>query len=492
MSTLKLQIPRKLKPFLTTKKRYKVAYGGRGAGKSMSFAGMLAQRAQISGEMIGCLREFQNSLDDSVYALIVSVINKIGIPGYKIKHKSIDNTSGGGMRFKGLARSIESVKSMFGFTVFWLEEGQFISNESLKILTPTLREEGSELWVSANPLSSADPFSQRFIKPFEKELDKHGVYEDDMHYIVKMNYNDNPWFPEVLEQERDHDQRTLSKALYEHIWEGAFNDSVEDGLIKAEWFDACIDAHVHLGIEAQGIRFSAHDPSDEGPDDKGFAYRHGIVVEDAREKSDGDVNMGCDWAVKLALHHQSDAFTWDCDGLGIGLKRQVATAFDGKPTILSMFRGSKAIDNPDAVFEPVGKPLQDQVKNKDALANQRAQYYFDLRKRIYKTYEAVVKGVYHNPEDLISFSSGIETMSRLRSELCLMPIKPNRSGKFELYTKKEMVHKFKFKSPNLADSIMMLWKIPHSHNVAIGHRPQPIKPIGMTSRRVSQRTRYAT
>ncbi len=206
MSTLNLQIPKKLKPFVTTNKRYKIAYGGRGAAKSMSIAGMLAQRAQIMGDMIGCLREFQNSLDESVYALIVSEIGRIGIPGYKIQHNKINNISGGGMRFRGLARSIESVKSMFGFKIFWLEEGQFISAESLKILTPTLREEGSELWISANPLSSADPFSQRFIKPFEKELDKYGVYEDDMHYIVKINYSDNPWFPEVLEQERQHDE----------------------------------------------------------------------------------------------------------------------------------------------------------------------------------------------------------------------------------------------------------------------------------------------
>jgi len=483
MSTLNLQIPEKLAPFFTTQKRYKVAFGGRGAGKSMSIAGMIDQRVQTEGILVGCLREFQNSLDESVYALLVSEIQRIGIPGFKIRHNRLDNISGGGVRFRGLARSIESIKSMFGFKVFWLEEGQFISEESLKILTPTLREEGSELWISANPLSSTDPFSQRFIKPFERDLMANGVYEDDMHYIVKMNYNDNPWFPEVLEKERLHDKHTLSKAMYDHIWEGAYNDFVEDGLIKAEWFDACVDAHIHLGIKPEGVRFAAHDPSDEGADAKGFAFRHGIVVEDVREMTTGDINMGADWAINLAINHKADAFSWDCDGMGIGLKRQVSGAFDGKPTVLVMFRGSKKIDNPDAVFEPVGLPMQNQTKNKDALANQRAQYYLELRKRVYKTWEAVEKDVYHNPEELISFDSTIEMLQQLRSEMCLMPVKPNRSGKFELFTKREMKAKFKFKSPNLSDSVMMLCKKPHSHNLVSSVKPQAIRTVGIKSRR---------
>ena len=241
-----LQIPRKLQPFLTTRKRYKVAYGGRGAAKSMSIAGALSHKAQVERALIGCIREFQNSLEDSVYALMKAEINRLKIRGFKVLTNKIDHKDGGGMRFRGLSRSIEAVKSMFGFKYFWLEEGQFISDDSLKILTPTLREAGSELWISANPLSSADPFSQRFILPFQRELDLNGFYEDDMHYIVKVNYCDNPWFPDVLEAERQRDYKTLPRALYDHIWKGAFNDSVEDSIIKAEWFDAAVDAHKKL------------------------------------------------------------------------------------------------------------------------------------------------------------------------------------------------------------------------------------------------------
>lgn len=476
---LELQVPRKLQPFMTKKKRYKVAYGGRGGSKSMTIAGMLAQKAQVEQALVGCLREFQNSLDDSVFALIKAEVRRLNIPGFRNYTNKIKHQDGGGFRFRGLARSIDAIKSMFGFKYFWLEEGQFISADSLKILTPTLREEDSELWISANPMSAADPFSQRFISPYQKELDKHGFYEDDMHYIVKINYNDNPWFPLALDQERIHDYQYLPRALYDHIWEGAFNDSVENALIKAEWFDACVDAHIKLGFEPIGARVAAHDPSDTGEDDKGYAFRHGSVVLKVEAKATGDINEGCDWATGLAIQDNVDIFLWDCDGLGIGLNRQVNRTFEGKPTLVAQYKGSEKVDFPDAPFEPADKiSIQNQKTNKKAIKNCRAQYYFELRNRIYKTYIAVTQHSYTDPDQMISFSSDISELTQLRSELCRLPIKPNPNGMFELFTKEEMKRKFKIPSPNLADSVKMLWKKVHNPQFGTTKRPPPIRAIG--------------
>lgn len=444
----------------------------------MTFADILAMKAQIEGAKIGCLREYQNSLDDSVYALLDEEIKRLRIPGYRILKAKIDHSSGGAFRFKGLARSTDAIKSMFGFNVFWLEEGQFISDSSLKILTPTLRESESELWISANPMSIMDPFSKRFIVPYQKDLDKYGYYEDDMHYIVKINYRDNPWFPDVLEAERLNDKLMLPKALYDHIWEGDFNDSIENALILAEWFDACIDADEVLGFKPLGINYSAHDPSDIGPDAKGYAFRHGSVVLDVQEKRTGDINEGCDWAIDLAIRHNSDAFTWDCDGMGVGLSRQIAKAFDGKHTILSMFKGSNKPDNPDAIVEAVESVMQ-QKTNKEAFKNKRAQKYFDLRNRVIKTYNAVEHGIYSDPDEMISIRSDIEIISQVRSELCRMPIKPNNNGLFELYTKEDMKSKFKFNSPNLADPIMMLMDTPKTGLLNYSYVPPPLKTQGV-------------
>jgi len=494
--TLQLQIPPKLQPFVTTKKRYKVAWGGRGGAKSMSFSDMLSMKVQTEGALVGCLREYQNSIEDSVFALLKAEIKKLGIPGFKHYNNKIDHKNEGGFRFRGLARSIEAIKSMFGFKYFWLEEGQFISEDSLRILTPTLREKDSELWISANPMSKSDPFSQRFIVPYQKELDKNGFYEDDLHYIVKINHTDNPWFPPELEAERLNDYYSLPRALYDHIWEGAYNDSVDNALINTLWFDVCVDAHIKLGFEPLGIRMSSHDPSDEGEDSKGYAFRHGSVVLQVEEKCTGDINEGCDWATGLAIQNESDAFTWDCDGVGIGLNRQISQAFGGKAVRLSQYKGSEKPERLNSIYEPISAEgsnvfsVQNQKTNKEVFKNLRVQKYFELRNRIYRTYEAVAKGKYRDPETLISFSSGIVDLAKLRSELCRIPMKPNANGMLDLYSKEVMKAKFKLDSPNLADSVKMLWKVPKVIEIGSSKRPPPIRIIGSTYRDQKRRTGY--
>jgi len=205
------------------------------------------------------------------------------------------------------------------------------------------------------------------------------------------------------------------------------------------------------------------------------------VVMDLQEKHDGDVNTGGDWATGLAINHNSDAYTWDCDGLGVGLNRQVTKAFKGKKTTVSMFRGSEGVDRPEAIYEPTeGTTTQGQKTNKDALKNKRAQYYDQLRKRVYTTYRAVAHGEYKDPDDMISFDSTLALLPKLRSELCRMPIKPNGAGKFDLYTKQEMKAKYKFDSPNLGDSVMMLTRTPPPDKVLDNVMPQPIRTLGRT------------
>jgi len=484
----KIQLPRIAQPILKTGAKIIVLFGGRSSAKSESIGRELLKRCQTEAADVLCGREYQNSIDESVHKLFKGLIETIPVPGFNIDKQKIDCTTGGGIRFRGLDRSPSSIQSYQNFKYFWGEEAHAFSEETIDIVIPTFRAIDYKLYFTANPQSSADPFSKRFILPFLGDINAKGIYEDDMHLIIKMNWRDNPWHLE-LEAQRKWDFENLTRAKYDWIWEGAFNDSVEDALIMAEWFDACIDAHLRLGFKPEGIRFSSHDPSDTGPDNKGFAFRHGSVLLDLQEKTDGDINEGADWALGLAINHNSDAFIWDCDGMGVGLNRDVSRAFEGKPTVLSQFKGSEGVDHPDAVFDPIEKsPVQDRKTNKDALRNKRAQYYLALRQRMYRTYLAVVKGVYHNPDDLISFDSKLPLISKLRSELCRMPVKPNGAGKFELYTKDEMKTKFKFQSPNLADSLMMLMRVPYRPNVLNFVMPKPIKPMGYTMQKKRARS----
>ena len=235
------------------------------------------------------------------------------------------------------------------------------------------------------------------------------------------------------------------------------NDSVDNALVMSEWFDACIDAHIKLGFEPRGARIASHDPSDLGPDSKGYVFRHGNVFLDIQEMETGTVNEGGHWAAKLAIEHGADYFTWDCDGMGAALAEQMSADFEGKGTVLEMFKGSESPDNAKLIYQPALKaPIENQRSIGDTFSNKRSQYYFDFRDRCYRTYRAVVHNEYHDPDTLISFSSEIELLSKFRSELCRMPIKDdNGNGLFALYTKQQMKSKFKIASPNLSDAGMM-------------------------------------
>ena len=449
-----LQLPKKLKPFITTPKRFKVAIGGRGSGKSMSFADVCLMDAQTKGIKTACFREFQVSMDDSVHSLLVGEIDRLGLAGFESQNNQILYEGQEAFKFRGLARNPEGIKSMHGFRRFWVEEAQTISADSLKALTPTLRTDDSEIWFSANPRSIADPFSQRFIKPFERQLRTDGYYEDDLHLIVWINYNDNPFFPPVLEQERAYDQAHLSTALYRHIWLGEFYDEVEDTIIPVDWFESAIDSHIKLGWKPEGAIIASHDPSDLGGDSKGYAVRHGNVVLNVTEKVTGDSNEGMDWAIGMALKDRADYFVWDCDGLGVSLKRQVDAALEGKKVDYVMYKGSEAAEDPDAPYSDGGG--QRARSNRDTFANKRAQYWWRLRDRFEATHRAVTKGQYINPDELISLSSGIEKLDQLRAEVCRIPLKRNNSGKIQIMSKIEMAKKpYEIPSPNMGDSLMM-------------------------------------
>lgn len=468
-----MTVPRKLLPFIQKKKRFKIAIGGRGSGKSMTFADICLMDAQTKGIKTACFREFQNSIDDSVLSLLSSEIERLEIAGFESQQTKILYEGQEVFKFRGLARNPEGIKSMHGFHRFWVEEAQTISTKSLRALTPTLRTEDSEVWMSGNPKSSADPFSQRFIKPYEKELTKHGFYEDDLHLIIVINYPDNPFFPHVLELERAHDKQHLSTAEYRHVWEGQFNDEVQGSIIPVDWFNAAIDAHIKLGFKPQGALIASHDPSDEGNDAKGYALRHGSVFLEVSENETGDVNEGCDWATDKAINSQADYFVWDCDGLGVTLKRQVNDAMAGKKLDIVMFKGSESVENPDQAYQVIdGENLHHVKTNKQTFRNKRAQFYWRLRDRFYNTYRAVVKGEYINPDELISLSSAIDDIDGLRAEVCRIPKKPNGNGIIQIMSKVEMA-KLEIPSPNRADSMMMAMIEPDLQ--------QDFKPINFSS-----------
>ena len=216
------QFPDKL-DFLFQPHRYKVAYGGRGSGKSWGFARALLLQASNKPLRILCAREIQRSIRQSVHQLLTDQIQALGLgPFYEVLESEIRGINGSLFSFTGLANNtVESIKSFEGVQVVWCEEAQTISKKSWDILIPTIRKPDSEIWVSFNPNIDTDNTYQRFV-----------IDPPENAKVVKINWQDNPWFPQVLEDERQHSLKTNPD--YANIWEGDCKAAVDGAIYSNE------------------------------------------------------------------------------------------------------------------------------------------------------------------------------------------------------------------------------------------------------------------
>jgi phage terminase large subunit len=360
-AAVNIEYVNKLEPVFTIPKRIKIIVGGRGSTKSTGVADYVA--AQLTnGKLWCCAREHQNSIEESVHRTILDEISRLEIPGFTDTKTSITHESEGRAFYRGLSRNITSLKStLSGIDGLWIEEGEDLSDNTLRVLTASVRLNAEdtqrkidgedikmpEIVITMNRGSKSGAVAKKWLARAEKELSRCGYYEDDLIMVVEMNYTDMPikWFTmSGLEEERIDDIDKLSTAAYEHKWLGRYLDTVDNAIIKPEWFDACVDAHkidrLVKVFEPRGAKIAAHDPSDTGSDPKGFALRHGSIIRVAKEKLTGEIDEGCDWATGLALQNGADWFVWDGDGMGTGLKRQVSDAFEGTHIKYHMFRGS--------------------------------------------------------------------------------------------------------------------------------------------------------
>jgi len=210
--------------------RYKVAYGGRGSGKSWAFARALLIQGASTPLRVGCFREVQKSIKDSVHKLLSDQIQALGLGQfYEVLETTIRGRNGSEFLFGGLAsHTVESIKSYEGLDRAWVEEAQTVSKKSWDILLPTIRKPASEIWVSFNPDLDTDETYVRFI-----------VNKQPEDWVVKVNWSDNPWFPEVLNKERLRCLKTQPKD-YPNIWEGECKAAV-DGAIYADEVVAAIE-----------------------------------------------------------------------------------------------------------------------------------------------------------------------------------------------------------------------------------------------------------
>lgn len=210
---------------------------------SWNVARLLLLRAYQQNVRILCAREFQNSIDDSVYRLLRDQIDLLGLTA---QFRAIKNSiqclrTGSEFLFKGLQRNINEIKSLEGVDICWVEEAQRVSADNWDILIPTIRKEGSEIWLTFNPNEATDPTYQRFV-----------VNPPPGAVVVKVGYRDNPWFPQTLQAERLHCRATDMDA-YRHIWDGETRVRSAAEVFQGKWsisrFEAPSDARFYFGAD---------------------------------------------------------------------------------------------------------------------------------------------------------------------------------------------------------------------------------------------------
>lgn len=244
---MQIQIVEKFKPLLHPK-RYKVYYGGRGGAKSWGFAQVLLLKGAERKLRVLCTREFQGSIRESVHKLLKDTIDRLGLSGfYSVSQNAIHGKNGTHFIFEGLKNNVTKIKSVEGVDICWCEEAEAITENSWDILIPTIRAEGSEIWISFNPASETDETYLRYVVPYQTQLESTGAYTDDTIHVQRIGWRENPWFPDELRREMEACKRD-NYNKYLHIWEGETKAAVE-GAIYGEQLEAAKSRILNIPVE---------------------------------------------------------------------------------------------------------------------------------------------------------------------------------------------------------------------------------------------------
>jgi hypothetical protein len=314
--------------------RYKAVCGGRGSGKSHYFAQAgVINCSTAQGLRMVCIREYQRSLKESAKLLIEDKIRTLGLEEYfRIKYDEIITPGDGLIIFQGMQdHTAATIASLEGFDIAWVEEAHTLSKRSWELLRPTIRAPGSEIWASWNPRSASDPVDVFF----------RGANPPPDAIVARINWNQNPWFPDVLEEERQFD-RLYSPDRYAHIWEGEYEPTVANAIFNRQ---AISDNRRDKAPDLGRILIPV-DPAITSPETNksGNPDYHGITVvalgEDGRGYVLEDASMRggpIQWATRAIAMYDK----WEADAIVIEVNQGGDMV---RHTLESIRRGVKIIE----------------------------------------------------------------------------------------------------------------------------------------------------
>lgn len=416
------------------KVRHRVLYGGRASSKSWEFAGMgAAIGAQYQTRFL-CVRRFQNKIKESVHTLISAQIDNFGFDGYEVRATDIRHANGTEFVFYGIERNVDEIKSFEGADVLWIEEAHNLTSEQWKILRPTIRKEGSEIWISFNPRLVTDFVYQRFIVNPPKSCK-----------VRLINYPDNPFLSEtaksdiieLLEEDREE---------HDHVYLGVPRTDDDAAIIKRSWIEAAVDAHKSLDIDLSGAQTVGHDVADSGEDKNATITASGSIACGVDEWKAGEDELS--QSAKRAWS-KVDGGQLIYDSIGVGANVGSTLKDAGVKSGYRKFNAGGAVVNPNEEYSP-------KVKNGEKFENVKAQAWRSVADRFRNTYNAINKGHEYSAQDLISIDSeGMgKLLEKLKTELSTPRVRYSKRGLDMVETKEELKRR-EIKSPNLADAFIM-------------------------------------
>ena len=302
---------------------YKISYGGRGSGKSWSYASLLIQKLSAEKHNLLCCREIQKSLEESSYKLLVETIARLNIQGWDIKKDTLEHENGSKIIFRGLKdlRAGNAIKSLEGYDLAWLEEAQSISLESLQLLLPTIRMDGSEIWACYNPNTEEDAIEM--------------LKEREGAVVVKCNWNDNPWFNERLKKEREADYK-YNLDLARHIWEGEYLAQADNAVMSR----VAVHEAIEREVDTDGDYQIAVDVARYGSDSSIISMRKGLKMTGLKEFKNMSLVELCGHIEIMAGNNRNMTIKVDETGVGGGVvdilrgrgyNKVIGINFGGKP-----------------------------------------------------------------------------------------------------------------------------------------------------------------
>lgn len=445
-------------------KKYFVPYGGRGSGKTVTMADALAVEASLRPVRILVTREFQVSIKESIKDEIEDAIRARGLEHFfDMQETVIKGLNGSRFIFKGIRNNIKNLKSISNVDIVICEEAQDIPEDSWAKLLPSIRPKSGRdpiFIIIFNPGNELDATYQRWVvNPPERSVSK------------LINYYDNEFFPDFLEEQRLNDKRFMPIKQYEHEWLGKPLGSGDDVIIDLEWIKAARFASQSEGWVRTGKRITGYDPSGQGRDYNAVAVFDGNALTHIDEwLKSPDLREASEKAFSYAVANGSKFFCYDeCGGYGDGVSVFVADAKDNvKKELLLAGEKAKAADfikmriagfnagNP--VHMPDKRIAGAKKTNGETYANLKAQTWGIVAQAFYNTYRYVVLGERDiDMRDMISIDIDDDVLfNKLARELST-PIweKSEANGKKKVESKAKMEKRTGQASPNLADAVVM-------------------------------------